>query len=238
MADHHHTALVVGEELLQPHHGGDVEVVGRLVEEQDVGFREQRLGQEHPHLQRRVDLAHLLLVHRRRYAQVGEHLGCGGLLAVAIELGEALLEVRELGTVGIGEVRLAGQGVHRLLEFPDLGVALEGHVDDAFLLMVVDVLAQPAHALARIQHDLARDGLDLAGEDPEEGRLAGAVGADQAIAVAGDQAQVDVLEQHLLAEGHGELAGGDHGHSRVRGGMLGRRPPGQPASPSANPANV
>ena len=38
-----------------------IEVVGRLVEEQDVGIAEEGLGQQHPHLFAAVELLHLLM---------------------------------------------------------------------------------------------------------------------------------------------------------------------------------
>ena len=40
-----------GQELLQPADGQDVEVVGRLVEQEHVGPAHQHLGQQHPQLE-------------------------------------------------------------------------------------------------------------------------------------------------------------------------------------------
>ncbi len=54
--DHGRVALV--QHVFQPADGVDVEVVGRLVEQQDVGIREQRLRQQHAQLPARRDVAH------------------------------------------------------------------------------------------------------------------------------------------------------------------------------------
>ena len=49
--DDHRAAGVVGQELLEPADGQDVEVVGRLVEQQDVDAADQDLRQQHPQLE-------------------------------------------------------------------------------------------------------------------------------------------------------------------------------------------
>ena len=61
--------------------------------------------------------------------------------------------------------------------------------------------------------DVAGGGFQLAGEDLHEGRLAGAVGADQAVAVAFAELDGDVLEQGLGPELHGDVGGDEHGNS-------------------------
>ena len=80
MADHDDAAVVVGEELFKPRDGFDVEVVGRFVEQQQVRAREDRLGQQHTHTQRIVDLAHQLAVQIGLHPEVGQHLGGVGFL--------------------------------------------------------------------------------------------------------------------------------------------------------------
>ncbi len=222
VADHDDHALVVGEELLQPHHRRDVEVVGRLVEQQHVGLGEQRLGEQHAHLQRAVDVPQVLVVDLGRHAEVGEDLGGVALLRVAVELLELLLELAQARAVGVREVGLGGERGHLGLQLPDHRVAHHHHVEHAHVVAARDVLLEPAHALAGLEEDLPGGLLQLAGEDLEEGRLAGAVRADQAIAVAGGELQADVLEQHLLAEGHAEGTGGDHDGSNGGRGRDGR----------------
>eukprot|EP00976_Prorocentrum_cordatum_P017621 354780-Prorocentrum_minimum.AAC.1 len=46
-AHRHHGALEVGQEALQPRHAGGVEMVGGLVQEEDVGLGQQQLADGH-----------------------------------------------------------------------------------------------------------------------------------------------------------------------------------------------
>ena len=54
--------LEVDEKLLEPLDGVQIEVVGRLVEEQDVRITEQRLREEDLNLLGALQLVHLLVV--------------------------------------------------------------------------------------------------------------------------------------------------------------------------------
>ena len=54
--------LEVDEELLEPLDGVEIEVVGRLVEEQDVRITEQRLREEDLDLLGALQLVHLIVV--------------------------------------------------------------------------------------------------------------------------------------------------------------------------------
>ncbi len=51
MGDHDHRVLKVDQELFQPGNGVQVQVVGRLIQKQDVRVAKQGLGQQHLHLQ-------------------------------------------------------------------------------------------------------------------------------------------------------------------------------------------
>ena len=73
------------------------------------------------------------------------------------------------------------------------------------------VLLQNGHALTGRDDDLARGGLKVAGEHLEEGGLARAVRADDAVAVAGGELDVDVLEERLAAVGKRNILRCNHG---------------------------
>ena len=49
MADHDHRARIVREMILKPQRAFEIEIVGRLVEQQQIGRRKQRRRQRHPH---------------------------------------------------------------------------------------------------------------------------------------------------------------------------------------------
>ena len=63
--DHRRVTLI--EHIFKPTDGVDIEIVGRLVQQENVGIREQSLRQQYPQLPTRCNAAHLTIVLRRRY---------------------------------------------------------------------------------------------------------------------------------------------------------------------------
>ncbi len=72
------------------------------------------------------------------------------------------------------------------------------------------VLTEHCDPLAGTHGDLPLVSLNLARKDLEKGGFAGAVGADEAIAVAGGELDVHVLEENPLAVGEGDVGCADH----------------------------
>ncbi len=206
--DHRRLALV--QHALEPANRVDVEVVGRLVQQQHVRVREQRLRQQNAQLQPGRHLAHRRRVQLARDSYAQQQLAGARLRGVAVVLGELRLEVGRahvvlFGRVGVGVDRVALG--HRL---PHLAVADHHHVEHAQVLEGELVLAQLAQSLVRVEHHVARARLEVAAEDLHERRLAGTVRADQAVAVAVAELDGDVLEQGLGPELHRDVGGGQH----------------------------
>ena len=91
--DDHRAAGVVGQELLEPADGQDVEVVGRLVEQQDVDAADQDLRQQHAQLEPARQRAQRRVVDRGRDPQPLQHRGGSPLQRVAVVRGDLILEV-------------------------------------------------------------------------------------------------------------------------------------------------
>ena len=210
MADDDDRIGELQQEVLQPAHGLDVEVVGRLVQQQDVWIAEERLRQQDLDLLAAVHLAHELVLHVKADAQAGEdHLGVA-LGVPSVQLRELALQHAGALAVRIGKVLLR---VELVLFLHDLIQALVAHDDRLEHLVLVKlkvILLEHGHALARRDDDLAGGGLQIAGEHLEEGGLARTVGADDAVAVAGCELDVDVFEQRLAAVGQGHVLRCDH----------------------------
>ena len=83
----------VGEEVLEPVDGRNIEMVRRLVEQQDVRIAEERLCQEHADLLLRRELGHHELMLLVGDAEAVQELCRIGLRIPAIELGELRLEL-------------------------------------------------------------------------------------------------------------------------------------------------
>ena len=66
------------------------------------------------------------------------------------------------------------------------------------IVIGVVVLLQDADAFAGRDEDIALRGLELAGQDAQEGGFAGPVRADDAVAFAWDEFDVDVFKSGVL----------------------------------------
>ena len=151
---------------LQPFDRRQVEVIGRLVEQQDVGLRRQHTGKR--------GAAGLAAGQRGRVLLAGE--------AELVEQAERAILIVERAepVLDIGERRREAGQVRLLRQVADAGVRL-----------------QEAHAGI---------GLDLAGGDLEQRRLAGAVAADEAGSLAALDGEVGSREQgRAAAEREGDV---------------------------------
>jgi hypothetical protein len=191
-------ALVLGQEALEPRDRLGVEVVGRLVEEQQV-----RSGQEEPAERDAPPLSagegrHVAVAVRhaeRVHRPVERRLEGPGVVSV-----DLLLHRRLLGEerVEVG-VRLAEPGrdrveaVEQVAERPDAVLDVAADVLGRIELRLL--LEQPDRRGRRELRPTARR-LVAAGHDPEERRLAGAVRSEDADLRPGQEREGDVVE-HL-----------------------------------------
>ena len=209
--DDHHGARAAVEHVFQPADAVDVEVVGRLVQQQDVRVAEEGLREEHAQLPAGCHRAHRALVLRRRHAQAEQQLARARLRGVAAVLCVLRLQIRRAQEFGFARLRVGVDRVALAHRSPHFDVAHQHHVEHPLVLVGELVLAELADALVGIDRHRAGAGLEVAAEDLHESRLAAAVGADQAVAVAAAELDGDVLEQGLGPELHGDAGGDDHG---------------------------
>ena len=198
------------EVLLQPEHRLGVEVVGGLVEQEQVGLLQEQLAQRDPATLSTGEVGHGRV--RRRAAQ-----GVHRLLELAVEVPrvgvvDVLLELAHLGeqgvVVGVGVGHLGRDLVVAVELGLDLAGALLDVAEDGLVLVERRLLQEDADARARSQAGLAVGRLVESGHDLEDRRLAGAVGADHADLRAGVEGHRDVIEDDLLVV---RLAGTGHG---------------------------
>ena len=133
-----------------------------------------------------------------------------GLGFPAAQLGKLRFQVRSPQTILIGKVRLFVDGVLFLHHIIQVLVAHDDGVENGILVVGVLVLLQNGNPLGGVDGNGAGGGIQLSGENPQEGGFARAVGADDAIAVAGQELQIHMLEQPLAAELHTEIAYCNH----------------------------
>ena len=218
VADQDQAAGVRPEESLQPVDARQVEVVGWLVEEQDVGVLEQELGQRHPHHPAAREGADVPLDVGIGEPEPSEDAPRLSLEAVAAQQRESVLQAPilahqlcDFGVVArLGELRLdvtepMADPAHRTSARHHLGQhAAAGGIRNVLAQVADDDVLAPNHR-AGVRLLLARD-------DFEEGGLARAIGTDDRDAPPGGDPQRNVAEQVLGAEGLRSSRDGDQGH--------------------------
>jgi hypothetical protein len=218
----------VAEEPAQALEAVEVEVVGRLVQEEDVEAGQQHGGQVDLHLLAAGELRHRPVHSVGRDAEVGQHLGDPHVVVVAAE-GQ---QPGQGGVVG-GKLRRARRpfqrrqrGVEGRLRSGQAGTAPE--VSGRRLAVEgVDLLGQVADGQRSRGplHRPRRRGLET-GQDAQERRFPGAVAAQDPDAAARVDRQVDPVEHQTRAAHHRHIAGCEHRLRLKEGRPAGDRPTG------------
>ena len=199
VGDEHERTAVLLEELLQPVDGGQVEVVGRLVQEEEVRLGGQYAAQlgTHPPAARKAR-------ERLRELLDGEAEAAEGHLHARFEVVAAQMLERGLHlAVFVQHLRVAGieaflQGAHAGLQLVEAGDAAHRILQQRLLRRVrLGVLARGADARLALDDEFAVVRRQFAEDDLEERGLAGSVGPDDADAFGGVHAEADV-RQHVL----------------------------------------
>ena len=200
------------EILLEPVTGLEIEVVGRFVEQQQVGLIEQQLGEGDAHLPAAGKRFGRALEVGRLEAEALENGPGLQLDAVAVVHAEAILQiavaVQHLVVVGFGDRRIA----QSILEGVHLGFDREQRLERARCFFEQGppgvrqaVLGQVSDRQCGRLEDGARVRLVHAGHHLQQRGLAGTVRTAQPDPFAISDLPGDVVEQNAVAEGFGEL---------------------------------
>ena len=183
VGDGDHRAVESPDVLLQPLGGVEVQVVGGLVQQQDVRVLQDEAAQVHPGLLPAGEAVEELLPLGVRNGQAVCDLVHRHVRVVAAEGLEPLAE----GAVPLQNRRVALPGGHPGLQGPHLlrqalqpGESGAQHVLHRVAGGVDGDLGDQAHPSALAHHDGALVIVQLAGQYLEQGGLAGAVAAQQA----------------------------------------------------------
>jgi hypothetical protein len=204
--------LLGGEEALQALQPVEVQVVGRLVEQQHVEAGQQDGRQPGLDPLAAGQPRHGQVERVRAEADVGEHAGRAGVVVVAAEgqeAGQGVVVGVQLGRAGTAP-HGRQRGLHGRLGASQAGAPAQ--VGGGGLPgQLVRLLGQVAdRQLRRRALHGARRGRLEPGEHPQQGRLAGAVAAEDADAAAVADDQVHRVQHHLGAVDDGDAAGGEH----------------------------
>ena len=205
VAHQHHRAGEAGKEVLEPKDGLDVQVVGRLVQQQDVVLLEQQLGQFDAHAPPAGKQAGILVEVRAFEAQPQQHAfdlpGIGvspGQIVPVREVVEFFDELHVLLALVVGA---HSQEMVYLLEAFFDGFQFDERTFDLahqrVAILEINVLTQDPHPHRTVVGEFAFVGTQVAGEHAQQGRLAGSVFTCQADAVALVDAKAHAREQRF-----------------------------------------
>lgn len=208
MGDGHDGARVLRQVLLQPVHRLGVEVVGGLVEEEQVRGLDQQLAERHTALLAAGEVVDGPVAGRAAQGvhgllQLGVQVPRVGVVQVLLELAHLVHE--RVGVVGRHEL---GDLVEALELAHDLGGAVLDVLQDGLRLVELRLLHEDADAETGRDVRLAVGRLLEARHDLQHRGLTGAVGSHDTDLRAGQEVQGDVIENHLVAVRLARLAHG------------------------------
>ena len=213
VGDQQHRAGVVGQESLHPFDRVDVQVVGRLVEEQHLGRCDQRARQQHPAAPAARQAVHGSI---GRQLQPRQHHLDPLFQPPAVALFQLVLQpshlVQRRGAAVCHLHRRVVVGRDQRAQPPQ---ALGHHVEDTGWRIERDILIQPRAAKARRPPDGAPVGLQFSAGDAQQRGFAAAVAPNQRNAFAGLELQRDVIEQRHVAVGVADVVQAEQGHESL-----------------------
>ena len=188
-------AAAAAEVLLDPLEGGDVEVVRRLIEEEQVRIGDHESSHRRPRLLPAGECRGRLFPLVRPEAEAGQRLVDPLVEGVATE---HLVLVEERRVARFLHAVLALEGRERLGHTVEVGGTLTHRRPEVRrrheCLVEVRLLGQQADRQLALVVNLTLVRLVTAGGDPEQRRLAGAVRADEADPIAESDRGVDRIE--------------------------------------------
>ena len=194
MGHHHHTAAEILEELLQHPQGVDIEVVGRLIEQQHIRCLDQQAAEMQPPSLTAGELGHRLVLLGRRKQEAFQQLGGTQFLAVHLHPAGGLLHHVD----------------HLAFRLPAISQpAIRAGRAAAFAQQYRAVLIEVGEFHRAAQLQAAAAGRPQAGNHLQQAGFADAVGADDPHPVLGAEVVAEVRQQGALAGMDGQTFGGD-----------------------------
>ena len=225
MRDQDDAALVCFEVLFEPVARLDIEMVGRLVEHQEVGPLQQQFGQRdaHPDAAGELgDVAREILLAKAQAEQHRRRAAVGVVKAVALEFAEHIAQFLQRGVVSRPRM-IVREDFFELdpaaIMLAHLGQRRERLIEHRTTAHFGRILMQIADAGALRARDAAAVGLNQFGDNPQQRRFAGAVEPDQPDPAVVRHGPARTLENRAPAVMFGDLVERQHFDFLARDGM-------------------
>src|ERR1051325_10051376 len=205
------------EIVLEPLHGGQIQVIRRLVHEQHGRVREEQSRERGAHAPAAGELGERAVLVGGGEAEPRKDAARLGLERVLVVVFEVMLQVAhtveqggEPGIVGAHAAQLLVQRVELDAHVEERAVRLHGALEHAALVALGRLLRQVADPGAARPHAQSALGCVLAEDEADERGLAGPVRTHQSAAVARADHPVDAVEEHPLPDAVAKALELDH----------------------------
>src|ERR1051326_273402 len=205
------------EIVLEPLHGGQIQVIRRLVHEQHGRVREEQRRERGAHAPAAGELGERAVLVGGGEAEPRKDAARLGLERVLVVVFEVMLQVAhtveqggEPGIVGAHAAQLLVQRVELDAHVEERAVRLHGALEHAALVALGRLLRQVADPGAARPHAQSALGCVLAEDEADERGLAGPVRTHQSAAVARADHPVDAVEEHPLPDAVAKALELDH----------------------------
>ena len=198
--DDDNRVLEIHEIVFEPSNRPHVEVVGRLVQYQNVRIPEQALRKEDFDLFLRVEVRHQRIVVLFTNVQSVQKALRLALRLPTAEVGKFALEFARADSVLVRKIRFRVQRVLLAHDFHEPRVTQQHGIQYRFVVKGVLVLVENGDALVLVHDHAPARRLQRARQQAEKGRFSRAVRADNAVTVALGKFEVDVLKQFPSSE--------------------------------------
>ena len=217
--DDQHAAAVGGQIVFKPGERLHVQVVGRLIQQQQIGLLQQQPRQAQTRLLTAGEGIDVLIILAGLEAQAVEHAGNHALPGVAVRVFKPARqlvvvgrEAAELRGIGVRVLHLVFQLAQPLFHLKDRLVYLFKLRPDAGAAGDHVLLGEIADARAAHDGDFAAVGRIKACDDAHQGRFAAAVHANKPDAVALLEGEGDILQHDVDAKGLGDILCAQNDH--------------------------
>ena len=204
-----HRTTKLQQHRLQPGNGMDIQVVGRLIQQQHIRLGNQRLGQQYAAAPATGQLGHLLVGGQAESCQRGIDQLIQPPAVFCFELNLHFLQPSQLRITHIAgdQVVVLGQ------QLTHPGKAGGNHVIHRLVVSCRQLLRQLANFQTRRKPDVALICPLLAGHQPKQAGLAGAIATDQTHALATVELKAHLVEQRIEAVGQGYIREREQRHN-------------------------